>query len=70
MTCKQCGSDHVREFRAEINLNAAHFRDLNQQPVMVFPRVWICLRCGTGEFALPPDELKSLEAEARRPCTA
>jgi hypothetical protein len=60
LACKQCGSDEVREFRAEINLNPARFCDSDQQPILVFPNAYVCTRCGKGEFFLLAPEIKVL----------
>jgi hypothetical protein len=62
MNCKSCLSDRQLEFLGEICL---HFRGglegLNKPVVWVFPKVAVCLDCGSAQFAVPDTELRSIQ---------
>jgi hypothetical protein len=58
--CKSCSSENVREFRGEIAIHFPGLKGLDQPTVWVFPRLLVCLKCGTAEFAVPAKELTTL----------
>jgi hypothetical protein len=61
MSCKSCQSQNQTLFPSEICI---HFPDglqaLDNQPVMVFPQLRVCLNCGFTEFSIPEAELRVL----------
>jgi len=57
MPCKKCGSDQRSEFASEINLHFPDLRDPDEQAILLFPRLLVCLTCGFSEFFLSPNEL-------------
>jgi hypothetical protein len=75
MSCALCTSANQMEFTAEMMI---HFKNIELPGVLVFPRVLVCLGCGSSRFSVPPTELVLLarskatsEASARtvvRPC--
>jgi hypothetical protein len=58
--CKSCGSDKQSKFTAEIAIHSPGPKDLDQPIVWVFPKLMVCLDCGTAEFAVPEAELRVL----------
>lgn len=58
--CKSCGSDKQSKFTAEIAIHSPGLKDLDQPIVWVFPKLMVCLDCGTAEFAVPEAELRVL----------
>lgn len=60
MTCKACGSDQRGKFTAEIAIHFQSLKDLGQPIVWVFPELFVCLKCGTAEFAMPEGQLRYL----------
>ena len=66
MACKSCGSDHQREFSAEINIHFPGREALDKPAVLVFPKLLVCLRCGFTEFTITETELHRLEEGAVR----
>jgi hypothetical protein len=66
LACKQCGSDIVREFRAEIQLNPTSLAELDQPPILVFPNAYVCTHYGKGEFFLLAPEIGLLSLAIRK----
>ena len=60
MACNSCGSTNQENFKSEIDIHFPGLRDLNKRPVVVFPDLVICLRCGKAEFTVPKEELDLL----------
>jgi hypothetical protein len=61
MSCKSCGSVNQKKFGAEMAIHFPGLKDLDKPIVWVFPKVAVCLDCGTAEFAVPKDELRQLQ---------
>jgi hypothetical protein len=60
VTCKSCGSDRLSKFTGELALHFLGLKDLQKPIVWVYPEVWVCLKCGHGDFAVPESELRVL----------
>ena len=63
MSCRVCSSSNQMECAAEMNI---HFpdslRNANEIGIFVYPRVLVCLDCGSSSFAIPTPELARLSA--------
>jgi hypothetical protein len=59
MTCRSCQSENQKTFESEIDIHCSG-KDLQRLPVLVFPRLTICLDCGFVETVIAVDELKDL----------
>jgi hypothetical protein len=64
VTCKSCGSDKQSKFTAEIAIHFPGLSGLEKPIVWVFPKLLVCLNCGTAEFAVPEAELCVLARDA------
>jgi hypothetical protein len=42
-------------------------QNIDKPIVWVFPDLFVCLNCGTAEFAVPKDELRQLEEGGAAP---
>ena len=60
MACKRCGSKNQREFAGELAASFSGIENINQRPVYVCQRIFICLVCGHTELMVPAVELKRL----------
>ena len=60
MPCKSCGSVNQKKFSAEISIHFPGLQNIDEPVVWVFPKVVVCLDCGTAEFAVPEAELRQL----------
>jgi hypothetical protein len=60
MPCLLCASGNQAEFGAEILIHFPGLRNLDQQPVWVFPKLLICLDCGSSRFITPEGALALL----------
>jgi hypothetical protein len=58
MVCRLCQVENVTEFGAEINIHFPGQEGLDQPPVLVFPKLVVCLACGFTNFTLPETELR------------
>ena len=64
MICRSCHS-HRSEFSAEISVHFPGWSGLTKPPVWVFPKMQVCLKCGSTEFVIPAGELSELVAGLR-----
>jgi hypothetical protein len=58
VACKTCHSDRQGEFNGEIAVNVP--KGPEPPIVWVFPKVLVCLNCGSAEFQVPEEELPAL----------
>ena len=65
MSCLCCTSAKEVEFNAEINIHFSGLENIDHPGVLVFPRVLVCLDCGSSRFATPETDLhNALRREA------
>jgi hypothetical protein len=57
MSCKSCGSLNQSKFTAEIAIHFPELKNIDKPVVWVFPKLVVCLDCGTTEFVLQDAEL-------------
>ena len=62
MPCTFCGSGNQREFPGEVNIHLPDLRTSHNAGVFVFPRLLVCLDCGSSMFMTPTSELAQLRA--------
>ena len=60
MSCPVCASSNQAEFSAEINIHFSGLKNLDRPSVLVFPKVLVCLDCGSSRFTVPEKELPHL----------
>jgi len=70
MSCMLCTSDNQAEFTAEIMLHFSGHRNINNPGILSFPKVSVCLDCGSSEFTIPEAELQELRAGNARSTNA
>jgi hypothetical protein len=58
--CKKCRSVNETELQAEICVHVPGLERLDT-PVLVFPKLRICLDCGATTFAMPGTELQVVQ---------
>jgi hypothetical protein len=69
MSCKLCSSTNETEFAAEIMIHFSGHGHLENPGVLTFPRISVCLDCGSTWFTIPETELR-LVREGSAPRTA
>lgn len=62
MTCLFCTSSNRTEFPEEMNIHFPDIKNADKVGVFVFPKVQICLDCGSSSFMTPVPELERLRA--------
>jgi hypothetical protein len=62
MPCTVCTSGNQREFPAEVNIHFPGLRNSGNPGVFVFPKLLVCLDCGSSTFTTPTTELAELRA--------
>ena len=60
VACTFCTSSNQREFPAEVNIHFPGLRNAERHGVFVFPRLLICLDCGSSSFTMPTSQLAHL----------
>jgi hypothetical protein len=65
MKCRSCdASPAARPFSGEVALHFPGLNGLTKPIVWVFPKVLVCLECGSAEFVVPEMELEVLRTGA------
>jgi hypothetical protein len=60
MPCPFCTSSNQRVFAAEVNIRFPGLINAGESGVLVFPRLLVCLDCGSSMFITPASELAHL----------
>ena len=60
MSCAFCASGDQKEFPAEVIIHLPGLENVDKPLVMVFPKILVCLKCGSSSFTTPPPELEQL----------
>jgi hypothetical protein len=60
MPCPLCASGNQAEFGAEMLIHFPGLANLDKLPVWVFPKLSICLDCGSSRFITPESALALL----------
>lgn len=60
MSCKECNSEDGKMFSTEIAIHFPGLKGLSKPIVWVFPKIYVCLRCGSAAFAIPEREMHVL----------
>ena len=58
--CRSCGSAKQGKSSGEMAIHFPGLKNLDQPIVWVFPKIVVCLDCGTAEFVLSEAELRQL----------
>jgi hypothetical protein len=60
MSCVFCTSTNQAEFPAEVNIHFPGLSNAGKPGVFVFPKLLVCLDCGSSSFTTPAFELAKL----------
>ena len=60
MGCKACASNNQSSFNSEIAIHFSGLEGLDKPIVWVFPKLAVCLECGSTQFIVPERELRVL----------
>jgi len=60
MSCTLCSSSQQTEFAAEVNIHLPGLTNTDKPGILVFPKLLICLNCGSSRFTTPASELTVL----------
>ena len=63
MGCKGCRSEKLKDFTSEIAIHFPGLKGLDKPIVWVFPKLLVCLDCGSVEFVLPAEQLEQLQSD-------
>ena len=70
MPCARCDSDKQAELVSEIAIHFSGPENLDKPHVFVFPKVRVCLVCGSSEFQVAETELRQLREGLKRSTAA
>ena len=59
MACFSCRSENVKAFTSEINIHFPGKANLTKS-LLAYPRLLVCLDCGSADALLSEDELRNL----------
>jgi hypothetical protein len=68
MSCAVCTSVNQAEFTAEMMIHFNGIKHLANPGVLAFPKVSVCLDCGSSVFTTSETELRVLRGENRGVC--
>jgi hypothetical protein len=57
VTCKSCGSANQSNLKGELTISPTSLKNLRTSPVLLFPKLLVCMNCGNTEFIIPKGEL-------------
>jgi hypothetical protein len=60
MMCANCSLSALAEFPAEIMIHCVGTEKINFPGVLMFPKLFVCLECGSTQFVIPQAELPQL----------
>ena len=60
MKCAKCSSHGLADFSAEVMIHGIGSENINFPGVMIFPKLLVCLACGSSQFVIPEAELLEL----------
>ena len=69
MECKGCGSQNVQNFNGELAIHFPGLAGLTKPIVWVFPRLEVCVACGSTKLTVPEKELNVLRQGLASPDT-
>ena len=58
--CGSCRSINLRGFIAEMGIRSGGLKNIDEQSVFIFPKLNLCMDCGSAEFVVPEGELRQL----------
>ena len=61
MSCAVCTSVNEAEFTAEMMIHFSGRRNIDNPGVLAFPKVSVCLDCGSSRFTTPKADLRILK---------
>lgn len=67
MECKGCASHNIKSFTGELAIHFPGFDGLAKPLVWVFPRLDVCLVCGSTNLSIPEEQLKLLRGGVAPP---
>jgi hypothetical protein len=71
MYCASCQSSNQAEFTSETMIHFSGVKNIDKPGVLVFPRVLVCLDCGSSRFTILGTDLALLtEGNAKTASTA
>ena len=57
MSCLSCGSAKHAELAAEMLIHFPGLKNMDKPGVLLFPKLTLCLDCGSSRFNVPETEL-------------
>ena len=57
MPCKSCEAGNQAEFFSEIYIHFSGLKNIDKPGVLTFPKLLVCLDCGSTRFTVPQPEL-------------
>jgi hypothetical protein len=64
--CRSCAASHLVELSAEICIHFPGLRGLAVEPILAFPKLKVCLYCGSIQSELSSKELDRVKEGAVR----
>jgi hypothetical protein len=63
MSCRFCESGDEAEFTAEMIIHFQGLKNVDKPGVWIFPKLLVCLDCGSSQFTVPATELAILATD-------
>jgi hypothetical protein len=60
LQCKGCASHNLQSFSGELAIHFPGWDGLTKPLVFVFPKLEVCLDCGSTNFSIPKEQLNFL----------
>ncbi len=60
MNCPACDSETEAEFTVEMMIHFSGIKNIDNPGIPAFPKVLVCLKCGSSRFTIPEAKLALL----------
>ena len=64
LVCRSCAASHLVELTAEVCLHFPRLKGLEVEPILAFPKLQVCICCGSIQSDLSPEELDRVKEGA------
>ena len=66
-SCEQCGSSYRADFGTEVCIHIPGIENLTVPHELLFPKLAICLECGSvSGFTIPQEQLRKLRERVKK----
>jgi hypothetical protein len=66
LVCSSCAASHLVELNAEVGMHFPGLKGMEIEPILAYPKLRVCLYCGSIQSDLSAEELSRVKEGAAR----